>query len=128
MREAGPGPGEAMIWVALGAIPGALLRWSLTNTLVANTLGCFVVGVSGLLASPSPRRRLLLGIGFAGSLTTFSTWMLSLVDDLRRDQWGALLFHVLRDGSLGVGALGLGAALHRWLSRRGRGCPPPVKR
>jgi CrcB protein len=118
MEEGRPGPGEAMLWVALGAIPGALLRWSLTNTLVANTLGCFVVGASGLLASPSPRRRLLVGIGFAGSLTTFSTWVLSLVEHLQRDQWGELLLQILRDGAMGVGALGVGAALHRQVHRR----------
>ncbi|MFN9629077.1 MAG: fluoride efflux transporter FluC [Cyanobacteriota bacterium] len=118
MREAGPGLGEALLWVALGAIPGALLRWSLANTLLANTLGCFVVGASGLLTSPSPRRRLLVGIGFAGSLTTFSTWILSLVVHLQQHQWAELLLLILRDGVFGLGALGFGAALHRLLQRQ----------
>lgn len=108
-----PGPGMALLWVALGAIPGALLRWALANILVANTLGCFVVGASGLLDSPSIRRRLLVGIGFAGSLTTFSTWVLDLVRHLQRGQWAALASQIVRDGAMGVGALLLGAALYR---------------
>ncbi len=116
----GPSPKPAMVlfWVALGAIPGALLRWALASTTLANTLGCFVVGASGLLGSPPARRTLVLGIGFAGSLTTFSTWVLSLVEHLQRDQWGELLLQILRDGAMGVGALGVGAALHRQVHRR----------
>lgn len=103
----------ALVWVALGAIPGGLLRWALANTPAANTLGCFVVGASGLLRSSSPRRKLLVGIGFAGSLTTFSTWMLDLVVLCRGGQWGELVGQIIRDGALGVGALLLGAALAR---------------
>jgi CrcB protein len=103
------------------------LRWALANTLVANTLGCFVVGGSGLMASPSPRRTLVVGIGFAGSLTSFSTWVLALVAHLQRGQWAELAIQVLRDGTLGVGALLMGIAVHRRssglrrrLPRRGR--------
>lgn len=109
-----------LLWVALGAVPGALLRWMLANTLAANTLGCFVVGASGLLGSTTNRRRLLLGVGFAGSLTSYSTWVLALVTHLQRGQWGALVRQVLVDGALGVGALLLGAMAHRQLSAAGR--------
>jgi CrcB protein len=111
----------ALLWVALGAIPGALLRWSLANTLMANTLGCFVVGGSGLMASPSTRRTLVMGIGFAGSLTSFSTWVLALLVHLQRGQWADLVIQILRDGLLGVGALLIGVSVHhrlRSLARR----------
>jgi len=107
----------ALLWVALGAIPGALLRWWLDNTFLANTLGCFIVGAGGLLGSPSPRRRLLLGFGFAGSLTSFSSWVLALVIHLQQGHWGDLLGQILRDGALGVGALLVGVVAHRPLSR-----------
>jgi len=107
-----------LAWVALGAIPGALLRWWLANTLVANSLGCFVVGAAGLLDAPSPRRRLLVGVGFAGSLTTFSSWIHSLLTPLGQGHWSQLLGQLLRDGLLGVGALLLGAAAHRRWRRR----------
>jgi CrcB protein len=113
-----------LIWVALGAIPGALLRWWLASLLVANTLGCFVVGASGLMGLATPRRRLLLGMGFAGSLTSFSGWVLALATHLQRGHWGDLLIQILRDGALGVGALLLGAAIHRRLS----GLRPPFRR
>lgn len=108
-----PRPGQALLWVALGAIPGALLRWALSNTLAANTLACFVVGASGLLDSPSLRRRLMVGVGFAGSLSTFSTWVLELTMQLQQGQGEALLGHILRDGALGLLALQGGAMLHR---------------
>lgn len=115
-----------LAWVALGAIQGSLLRWWLANTLVANTLGCFVVGAAGLLATPPTRRRLLVGVGFAGSLTTFSTWIHTLLDLLQRGQWSLLPGQLLRDGVLGVGALLLGAAVHRrWSGRR---ASPPLRR
>ena len=108
--------------VAGGAIPGALLRWRLglempqglgalppwlNGTLLANLLGCLLIGV--LVAQPPGRTRLFLwgGIGFSGSLTTFSTWMLQLVRALQGGRWielaatlvvplaGGLLFTVL---------------------------------
>lgn len=83
--------------VAAGAIPGALLRWQLallarsssgslraltTADLLANLIGCLLIGL--LLAQPPHRTRLYLwgGIGFCGSLTTFSSWMLELVRGL----------------------------------------------
>jgi CrcB protein len=84
--------------VGAGAIPGALLRWrleSVAHTLVgglrgvvgadflANMLGCLLIGV--VLAQPPGRIRLVLalGIGFCGSLTTFSSWMLELARALK---------------------------------------------
>ena len=84
--------------VASGAIPGALLRWKLESLgqsvvsglrgavsadFVANMLGCLLIG---LLLSPTrarPRLMLAVGIGFCGSLTTFSSWMLELARALR---------------------------------------------
>jgi CrcB protein len=64
--------------VAGGAIPGSLLRWQLPDLLLANLLGCLLLGL--LLGWPGSRPRLMLwgGIGFCGSLTSFSSWMLQL--------------------------------------------------
>jgi CrcB protein len=84
--------------VAAGAIPGALLRWRLEMVtdqalpglrglveadLLANLIGCLVFGA--LLAQPPRRARLFLwgAIGFCGSLTTFSSWMLELTRALQ---------------------------------------------
>jgi CrcB protein len=79
--------------VAAGAIPGALLRWQcerlgyaaigglrglVAADFVANMLGCLVIGI--VVAQPPSRFKLTLwlGIGFCGSLTTFSAWILQL--------------------------------------------------
>lgn len=76
--------------VAGGALPGALVRWQLEGlgdaALLANLIGCLLLGV--LLAQPARRGRLYLwgGIGFCGSLTTFSSWMLALVQGLESGQ------------------------------------------
>ena len=119
--------------VAAGAIPGALLRWrveTLAHTwvgglrgaaesdLLANLLGSLLIGV--LVGLPSPRPRLLLvgAIGFCGSLTTFSSWMLELARAWGRGEWPAAL------SVLGVSLVGgllaftLGYGCTRVLARR----------
>lgn len=121
-----------LLLVALGAIPGALLRWqssvqlgpwlggSAGADLLVNVLGSFVLG---FLAGPIPMRTgllLLLGIGFCGSLTTFSSWMLDVVKLLEGGQpLGALLL-VLVSLVMGVAAAGGGLGLSRLLYRRRR--------
>ena len=115
--------------VATGAIPGALLRWRLEGIgtagvgglrglveadFMANMLGCLLLGV--VLAQSARRRRLMLcaGIGFCGSLTTFSSWMLQLARALRAGEaWDSLLVLV---ASLlgGVALVAVGHALGRW--------------
>lgn len=79
--------------VALGAIPGALLRWrmervepwlapplgdGLGSHALGNLLGSFLLGVVAAGSTPRPRLMLVVGIGFCGSLTTFSGWILEL--------------------------------------------------
>lgn len=109
--------------VAAGAIPGAWLRWRLqeinggdrVGTLMANLLGCLLLGV--VLARPigSGRLALAVGIGFCGSLTTFSTLMLQLVQVARagRADTAAVLLLASVVGGVALVALGhaIGAAL-----------------
>jgi fluoride exporter len=121
--------------VALGAVPGALLRWRLSDSLgstaaaadgitVANLLGSLVLGL--LLAQPGPggRRMLALGIGFCGSLTTFSSWMLQLADTLQagRPLAGLWVLVIGLAGGVAMVALGhrIGTALRRRQRRRDR--------
>jgi len=114
--------------VAAGAIPGALLRWQLEGLgragigglrglvaadFVANMVGCLLLGL--VLAQSARRKRLMLwaGIGFCGSLTTFSSWMLQLASALRAGEvWNSLLVLV---ASLlgGLALVALGHALGR---------------
>jgi len=125
--------------VAAGAVPGALLRWRLgvqigplladgatgvaAANLLSNLLGSFLLG---MLAGPIPWRAPLLllgGIGFCGSLTTFSSWMLDLVrlnGQGQPEEAQALLILSL---VLGVAAAAAGLATSRWLLIRPPGPP-----
>lgn len=119
-----------LLLVAIGAVPGALLRWqsgvqlgphlggSAGADLLVNLVGSFLLG---FLAGPIPRRTglvLLLGIGFCGCLTTFSSWMLDVVKLIQagRSLWGLLLIV----GSLVLGLLSAagGLGLSRLVFRR----------
>ena len=116
---------QELLLVALGAVPGALLRWQLglhlaDLNLLANVLGAALLGfLAGLPAAP--RRQLLLGVGFCGSLTTFSSWMLDTVRLIAGGELASAL------GLLGL-TLGLGlgaAALGLQMGRRIRPPAPP---
>ena len=75
---------QELLLVAVGAVPGALLRWQFgvvmnDRDVLVNVLGSLILGL--LLGLPyRPRIQLLVGIGFCGSLTTFSSWMVNSVD------------------------------------------------
>lgn len=113
--------------VAAGAIPGALLRWHLEQAgeqligglrglvgadFLANMIGCLLIGM--LVAQPPRRARLYLwaAIGFCGSLTTFSSWMLELARALDGGQPSKTLAVLVLSllGGLVLGALGYGLA------------------
>jgi CrcB protein len=113
-----------LLLVALGAVPGALVRWRLEDLgkgweclptglieadLAANLIGTFLIGVIAAQRPPRPRLLLLGAIGFCGSLTTFSSWMLEISLALRRGRPDQALAVVLVSllGGLTVVALGL---------------------
>ena len=109
---------QELLLVAVGAVPGALMRWQFGVVLqdrdvLVNVLGALILGL--LLGLPyRPRIQLLVGIGFCGSLTTFSSWMVNSVDLIASGK----LFEAI--GLIGI-TLGLGlggAALGLWIGRR----------
>ena len=108
---------QDLLLVAVGAVPGALLRWQVAEhlhdqNLLVNTLGAALLGLlAGLPAAP--RRQLLLGIGFCGSVTTFSSWMLTAMKQLSAGDWGAALGLIGLTLGLGLGAAALGFGLGR---------------
>ena len=116
---------QELVLVALGAVPGALLRWQVElhwadRHVLVNVLGAALLGLlAGLPAAP--RRQLLVGIGFCGSLTTFSSWM---VDAMQLISVGRVIEAL---GLMGL-TLGLGlgaAALGFWIGQRVRLLTPP---
>ena len=116
---------QELFLVALGAVPGALLRWQVTlhwadRHLLVNVLGAALLGyLAGLPAAP--RRQLLVGIGFCGSLTTFSSWMLDAMQLISTGHIAEALGFVGLTLGLGVGV----AALGFWLGQRLRPLTPP---
>ncbi len=81
------------LWFSLAAALGGMTRytisrwgWGWYGTLVPNTLGSFLVG--WLLAiEPSNDLVWVVGTGFCGALTTFSTFMLDAEVNYRRQRW-----------------------------------------
>ena len=114
---------QELLLVGLGAVPGALLRWQVSlhlgdQNLLVNVLGAALLGLlAGLPAAP--RRQLLLGIGFCGSVTTFSSWMLAAMQQISAGDWGAALGLLGLTLGLGLGAAALGFSLGRRLKPPG---------
>ena len=84
--------------VAIGAVPGAWLRLKMVNhfepmvpkkhwgTFTVNVLACFALGLVLALQETCSARTgivLLIGVGFFGSLSTFSTFVVELLQELR---------------------------------------------
>ena len=106
-----------LLLVAAGAVPGALLRWQVAlhlgdQNVVVNVLGAALLGfLAGLPAAP--RRQLLLGIGFCGSLTTFSSWMLDTVRLIAGGELASALGLLGLSLGLGLGGAAFGLQLGR---------------
>lgn len=119
-----PEPSAALL-VAIGAVPGAWLRFRVVNHLApmlprkhwgtfgVNVIAAFALGlVVGLEQScgvAGQRLLLLLGTGFLGSFSTFSSFIGELHAELRQRHWGEAA--LLVGGSLLAGLLALKAGL-----------------
>jgi CrcB protein len=114
------------VWVALGALVGAPLRMLADRTAVArrgpgsvvgilavNVAGSAVLGVLLGLGDVSPAVLALVGTGFCGTLTTFSTFGWDVVRLVEERAVTRALAYLA--GSL---VLGLGAAAAGWLAVR----------
>ena len=108
---------QELLLVAIGAVPGALLRWQFGVVLndrdvLANVLGSLILGV--LVGLPyRPRVQVLVGIGFCGSFTTFSSWMVNSVDLIHQGCPMAAIGLIALTLGLGIGAAALGLLVGR---------------
>ena len=107
--------------VFLGAALGAPCRYLLDRfvqsrhtsdfpwgTLTVNVAGCFLIGfLVGTSWMP------LLGVGFCGGLTTYSTFSYETVKLLEQEKYRLALMNVVVSVALGVSAAAIGLALAR---------------
>ncbi|AZI15067.1 fluoride efflux transporter CrcB [Avibacterium paragallinarum] len=94
---------QSLLIISSGAAIGACTRWCLSEllnplfsflafgTLIANYLGCFLIGILIALLWQYPQVssewRLFLITGFLGSLTTFSSFSAEVVNDFLTEKW-----------------------------------------
>lgn len=86
------------------------------GTFVANLTGCFLIGIligSGKSES-SQQMRLLIGIGFLGALTTFSTFGAETILRAEKGEWVIAISNVLANVILGFAAVICGL----WVGRK----------
>lgn len=111
-----------VLLVGLGAAIGGMSRYGIMRlisksdfpwaTVVINLSGSFLLGVVAAVWAKDHPMRLLLGVGILGGFTTFSTFTLDLVEQLRSNQPLAALMNVGIQvlGGLALCALGYSVA------------------
>jgi len=120
-----------VLLVALGSAAGGVARWLLgswvqrlsggappavfpVGTLVVNASGSFLIG---LLVVPfrdrAPHWYVLLGVGFCGGYTTFSTFSLDTVALLETRGWLVATANVMSSVAAGLAGVAAGLALGR---------------
>ena len=96
---------KGWLLVAFGSMSGAMLRFWIANNLrsisTSRYLGTFLVNISSAFAlglllsrfdqsislSNHSQLILLLGVGFLGSLSTFSTFIFEILMSIREQRW-----------------------------------------
>jgi len=112
------------LWVALGALVGAPLRMladrlaaahrgpgSVLGILAVNVLGSAILGVLLGRGDVSPPVAALVGTGFCGTLTTFSTFGYDVVRLVEERAVGRALGYLAATLVLGIGAAAAGYLL-----------------
>lgn len=110
-----------MALVMIGGFFGAISRFGISQfikkrtsftfpiaTLLVNLIGALLLGViigNNMAASWS----LLLGTGFMGAFTTFSTFKLELIESYTKRHWKTLISHLILNyiGGFGLALIGL---------------------
>jgi CrcB protein len=130
---------RTVIAIALGAIPGALIRYLVSafsqgafgkdfayyGTFFVNITGCFLLGLFLTMNEEkfnnwSPEIRLMVATGFCGAYTTFSTYGLETVTMLQKGNFTLAAFYWTNSAIIGIIAIIIGVSLAR-LSNKQRG-------
>jgi CrcB protein len=116
---------EARLLLAIfaGGCAGALARAGLLElapthpgrwpwvTFGVNVAGSFLLGWVATHRSPASRVRAVVGTGFCGALTTFSTLQLEVLEMLDADRVGVALLYASGSVVAGLAGVALGARL-----------------
>lgn len=117
-----------ILLVAIGGAIGSSCRYCVGNFLLhlatvlqvpmattfVNVFGSLILGcVAGSVQDRTQWVFLLLGVGFCGGFTTFSTFSLELVEQLQRGRIGLALLECVLNVVLGVSALYAGLWLFK---------------
>jgi CrcB protein len=111
--------------LALGAVAGAFVRYKIAesplllgtlpvNILIINVIGSFILGVFSILFiawNLDARYSLLVAIGFCGSLTTMSSFVLETTTLFENRQFGSVALNIIANVGLSIGALMGGRSL-----------------
>ena len=96
-----------IILIAIGAVPGSILRWQIDQIFLVNLFGCFLLGfINGM--SISERYKLIFGFGFCGSLTTFSGLSLQLFQLISQGLYKHFFLNLTSLFLIGFFVIGLG--------------------
>ena len=114
-----------LFYVALGGAIGAVARYKLSElnstipygTLIANVLGCFLIGFCFFLFNDSKTLEInqytktIIISGFLGALTTFSTFSLELVLFVQNGDYQKGILYLFLNLGLCLGGVMLGKKL-----------------
>ena len=96
--------------ISIGSILGSLIRWKIDNIFFVNILGCFIFGFINNLQI-SKKFKLFFCLSFCGSLTTFSGWMLDLLNILNQGLYLLFFLRVILFLVVGYFAIYLGCSI-----------------
>ncbi|MEZ6094554.1 MAG: fluoride efflux transporter CrcB [Pirellulaceae bacterium] len=121
--------GSALNWllVGIGGAVGACFRYGIylslnaegrfpSATLIANCVGCFLIGLLfGCGWFQAEPWRLLVGVGFLGALTTFSTFGFETIALVEAAKWKWLVWYMAGNLIGGIALVAIGQQIGKGL-------------